>query len=162
MGAVATTCPRYIPGIYLFHAFSSFRYMTGIYQGYLFRVCNSKPGIFLVYTRPGVMPAHLKSCHPSCSKIAVGMPRHTGVGLQGCLMFITARGAPTGHPSARAWTLAPGAAYPCRETQPSPSPPGPLSAATARAGTATAVATATARAGGGGGGRGDWQDLRSS
>ena len=32
--------PRYIPGIYLFHAFSSFRNMTGIYQGYLFRVCN--------------------------------------------------------------------------------------------------------------------------
>lgn len=48
------------------------------------------------------MPAHLKSCHPACSKIAVGMPRHTGFGLQGCLMFITARGAPTGHPSARA------------------------------------------------------------
>ena len=111
----------------------------------------SKPGIYLVYTR--VMPAHLKSCNPPCSKIAIGMPRHTGFGLQGCLMFIKARGAPTGHPSARAWTRAPGAAYPCRETQPSPSQPGPLSAATARAGTATAVATATARAGGGGGSR---------
>jgi len=70
----------------------------------------SKPGIYLVYTR--VMTAHFKSCNPSCSKIAIGMPRHTGFRLQGCLMFITARGVPTGHPSARAWTRAPGTACP--------------------------------------------------
>ena len=54
----------------------------------------SKPGIYLVYTR--VMTAHFKSCNPSCSKIAIGMQQYTGFGLQGCLMFITARGAPTG------------------------------------------------------------------
>jgi hypothetical protein len=41
------------------------------------------------------MTAHFKSCNPSCSKIVIGMQQHTGFGLQGCFMIITARGAPT-------------------------------------------------------------------
>ena len=56
----------------------------------------------------------LKSCNPACSFCAIGMQRHTGFGLQGCLMLITARAVPTGHRSARAWTGAP---------LPSPPPP---------------------------------------
>ena len=50
------------------------------------------------------MPAHLKSWNPSCSISAIGMQRHTGFGLHGCLMFITARAVPTGHQSIRAGT----------------------------------------------------------
>ena len=61
-----------------------------------------KPGINLVYT--WFLPAHLKPCKQSCSKIATGMQRHTDFGLPGCLISITARGAPTGHPSALAGT----------------------------------------------------------
>ena len=77
-----------------------------IYPGYTWYILSksaiSRPGLYLVYTR--FMPAHLKSCNPSCSISAIGMQRHTGFGLQGCLMFITALAIPTGHRSARAGT----------------------------------------------------------
>ncbi len=53
------------------------------------------------------MPAHLKSCYSSCSRIAIGMQLHTDFGLPGCLMLITAlaRGVPTGHLQPHFWAL---------------------------------------------------------
>ncbi len=76
----------------------------GLYLGYTWYILSesaiSKPGLHLVYTR--FMPAHLKSWDPACSISVNGMQRHTGFGLQGRLMFITARAVPTGHRSARA------------------------------------------------------------
>ena len=108
----------HIPGIYLVYPCSMPFQVKVICLGYTKDIFSesalSKPGIYLVYTR--VMTAHFNSCNPSCSKIAIGMQQHTCFGLQGCLMFITARGVPTGHPSARAWTRAPGTACPCSET----------------------------------------------
>ena len=84
---------RYIPGIFQSYTFSRKRNIPRIYQVYTtstFRVYTwSKPGIYQVYTR--FMPASLKSCDPCCSISAIGRQRHTGFGLQGCLMFITAR-----------------------------------------------------------------------
>ena len=84
------------------------------------------------------MPAHLKSCNPSCITITIGMQRHKDFGLQACLMFITARGVPTGHPSARAWN----SANPGRATLPQRPWQSLSLAATARV--AAAVATETA------------------
>ena len=91
----------------IYQVYLRYRLFQGkrIYPGYTWYILSesaiSRPGLYLVYTK--FMPAHLKSCNPSCSISAIGMQRHTGFGLrQGCLMFITARGAPTGHPAARA------------------------------------------------------------
>ena len=65
----------------------------GIYLGYTRYILSesaiSSPGIYLEYSR--YIPEMLKSCNPACSFCAIGMQRHTGFGLQGCLMFITAR-----------------------------------------------------------------------
>ena len=77
-----------------------------VYTRYNFSESSShKPGIHLLYT--WFMPANLKPCEPPCSRIAIGKQRHTDFGLPGCLISITARGAPTGHPSALAGTGAP-------------------------------------------------------
>ena len=77
-----------------------------VYTRYNFSESSShKPGIHLVYT--WFMPANLKPCEPPCSRIAIGMQRHTDFGLPVCLISITARGAPTGHLSALAGTGAP-------------------------------------------------------
>jgi hypothetical protein len=95
-----------MPGIYQVHLRYILFQEKRIYPGYTWYILSesaiSRPGLYLVYTR--FMPAHLKSCNPSCSISAIGMQRHTGFGLQGCLMFITARAIPTGHRSARAGT----------------------------------------------------------
>ena len=77
-----------------------------VYTRYNFSESSShKPGIHLVYT--WFIPANLKPSEPRCRRIAIGMQRHTDFGLPGCLISITARGAPTGHPSALAGTSAP-------------------------------------------------------
>ncbi len=68
--------------------------MTGIYQVYtichihviyLVYTCHMKClsilGIYLVYT------FQMKLCAPPGSTIAIEMQQHTGIGLQGCLMF---------------------------------------------------------------------------
>ena len=68
--------------------------MTGIYQVYtschipviyLVYTCHMKrhsiPGIYLVYTFP------MKLCAPPGCRISIAMQQHTGIGLQGCLMF---------------------------------------------------------------------------
>ena len=68
--------------------------MTGIYQVYtschihgiyLVYTCHttrhSIPGIYLVYTFP------MKLCAPPGCRISIAMQQHTGIGLQGCLMF---------------------------------------------------------------------------
>jgi hypothetical protein len=43
--------------------------------------CHSIPGIYLVYT------FQMKFCAPPGCRIAIEMQQHTGIGLQGCLMF---------------------------------------------------------------------------
>ena len=71
--------------------------MSGIYQVYtkcpkchidviyLVYTCHMKrhsiPGIYLVYTFP------MKLCAPPGCRISIAMQQHTGIGLQGCLMF---------------------------------------------------------------------------
>ncbi len=47
--------------------------------------CHSIPGIYLVYTFP------MKLCAPPGCRIAIEMQQHTGIGLQGCLMFCRMR-----------------------------------------------------------------------
>ena len=80
---------RYIPGIYQVYSSHILFQEKGIYPGYTRNILSeSTPGLNLVYTR--FIPAQLKSCDPSCSISAIAMQRHTGFGLQGCLMFITA------------------------------------------------------------------------
>jgi hypothetical protein len=140
--------PRYIPVI-LFQE-------KGIYLGYSWYILSksaiSKLGLYLVFTR--FMPAHLKLCDPSYSISAIGMQRHTGFGLQGCLMFITARAILTGHLSARAETCAPLPSQPpLPSSQPSPSAaaaattPKTAAAATVCVVTAAVVTAATATVG---------------
>jgi hypothetical protein len=71
--------------------------MSGIYQVYtkcpkchidviyLAYTCHMKrhsiPGIYLVYT------FHVQLCAPPGCRISIAMQQHTGIGLQGCLMF---------------------------------------------------------------------------
>jgi hypothetical protein len=43
--------------------------------------CHSIPGIYLAYT------LQMKLCAPPGCRIAIEMQQHTGIGLQGCLMF---------------------------------------------------------------------------
>ncbi len=78
---------------------SGFQMYLG-YTGYILsESAMTSPGIYLEYSR--YIPEILKSCNLACSFCAIGIQRHTGFGLQGCLMFIIARAVPTGHRSAR-------------------------------------------------------------
>jgi hypothetical protein len=109
-------------GIYLVYPW--YIHWKGIYQVYTRYIPFQVKSIYLVYTRynfsesskhiPGIhlvytwfIPANLKPSEPRCRRIAIGMQRHTDFGLPGSLISITARGAPTGHPSALAGTGAP-------------------------------------------------------
>jgi hypothetical protein len=85
---------QYIPGCHIMITMYIRSHMTGIYQVYtichipvIYLVytcrmkCHSIPGVYLVYTFP------MKLCAPPGCRIAIEMQQHTGIGLQGCLMF---------------------------------------------------------------------------